>query len=323
MKRRLLFACSAVVIALVARAEVRTAATPSFAVAQLDAVNAGLAARGMSYRVAKMEYITAPGSGHFGTTVFSKDVGNRQTDTRFVPDLLLYASSNPGLVSYAIDTAEGAANGGLTGSDTAGAISRAMATWAGQTCAPIPMAQVGPLPSGLDLGVVQFILGFGGSPFNIADVTHAGWLPAAFFDQIETNGSQFIIGVTYTFFWVDGAGNPVDTNGDHKIDAAFAETYYNNSFQWTNQAVDFTSPLVDVETIALHESGHALGQDHFGQISLDGKGTQILQQQHVLDVSHLHFSPRAVMNAIYWDTERAPLGTDQAAHCAIWGTWPH
>jgi hypothetical protein len=321
MKRRLLFACSAAVIAVVAHAEVPIAAGPSRAVSQLDAVNVALAARGVNYRVAKMDYVTAPGSGRFGTTVFSKDVGNRQLDARFVPDLLVYAASNPGTVSYAIDTAEGAANGGLTGADTSAAISRAMATWAGQTCAPIPMGQVAPLPPGLDLGVVQNILGFGGAPFYLADVTHAGWLPAAFFDAIETDGSQFIIGVTFTFIWEDADGNPVDTNGDHKIDAAFAETYYNNAFKWTNQAVDFTSPLVDVETIALHESGHALGQDHFGKISLDGKGTQILQQQNVLDVSHLHFAPRAVMNAIYWDTQRAPLGTDRAAHCAIWGTW--
>jgi hypothetical protein len=304
-----------VAVAFVAHFDTRVTAGPSLAVSQLDGINVALAGRGVHYRVAKMDYITAPGSGHFGTTVFSKAVGNRQLDEQFVPDLLLYASTNPGLVSYAIDTAEGAANGGLTAADTSGALRRALATWAGQTCAPIPMGEVGPLPSGLDLGVVQNIFGMGGSPSYIADVTEAGWLPAAFFDQVDTNGSQFIIGVTYTFFWEDGSGNPVDTNGDHKIDAAFAETYYNNSFQWTNTVVDFTSPLVDTETIALHESGHALGQEHFGQIFFDGKGTR------TGDLSHLHFSPRAVMNAIYWDTQRAPLGTDQAAHCAIWSTW--
>jgi len=32
-------------------------------------------------------------------------------------------------------------------------------------------------------------------------------------------------------------------------------------------------------------------------------------------------SPRAVINAIYWGTQRSPLGTDAAAHCAICGTW--
>src|SRR5262249_11292019 len=179
--------------------------------------------------------ITAAASGQTGATVFAKDVGNRQLDFHFVPALLRYAASLPDVLVYAIDTKEGAANGGLTGADTAGAIDRAMATWAGQTCAPIPMGRV-TLPPNLDLGIVQNALGFGGPQAYVADVVHAGWLPGAFFDKISEDGagSTYILGVTFTLFWTDADGNPVDTNHDHKGDAAVREVYYNNAFSWTN-----------------------------------------------------------------------------------------
>jgi len=318
MSRRWLFVFVLAAFALTPFPGIRVIAAPSRAAETLDGINLKLASRAAAYRVAKMEYITARDSGQFGATVFAKDVGNRQLDFHFVPALLRYAATKPGVLTYTIDTKEGEANGGLTAAETSGALNRAMATWAGQTCAPIPMGRVA-LPPGIDVGIVQNELGFGGSQAYVADVVHGGWLPGAFFDAISPDGagSTYIIGVTFTLNWVDAAGNPVDTNGDHKLDAAIREVYYNDAFSWTNKVVDFTSPDVDVETIALHESGHALSQAHFGQIFFDGAGTKTPGFQ----LDHLHFAPRAVMNAIYWDTQRAPLGTDAAAHCAIWGTW--
>ena len=61
-----------------------------------------------------------------------------------------------------------------------------MATWDGVTCSTIPLTE---LPDfGWDWGVVQSILGYGGSGFPFADITHAGWLPPSFFDLIEPGG---------------------------------------------------------------------------------------------------------------------------------------
>jgi hypothetical protein len=292
---------------------VTESAPPPGCVRMLGALNTALKDQGKKYRVMMMEYITAPGSGQFGSTVFAKDVGNKQLAYHYVPALLAY----PGLFTYVVDRTEGNATGGLTNADTEPAIDRAMATWdnvigSGLSITKIPS-------SGADLGYVQWILGLGGAPYIVADVTHAGWLPGLFFDAISPpNGSSSILGVTFTFIWIDGAGNPVDTNGDGKFDAAFREIYYNNAFAWTTESVDWTSPLVDVETIALHESGHGLSQAHFGMIFNDGKGTA----EPGFQVNHLHFSPRAVMNAVYWDTQRTLLGTDVAGHRSIWQTWP-
>ncbi len=287
-------------------------ATEQLAVSALDAVNAGLAARAAPYRVGKAEYITAPGSGEYGATVFARDVGNRRLPFQFAPGLTFV----PGALVYAVDRGDGAATGGLGSADTEGAIDRAMATWGRVGCAPLTMVE-NVDAGGTDLGFVQAILGFGGSFDHVGEIVHAGWMPGAFFDQLTPGGGSFILGVTFTLLWTDADGNLVDTDGDGRADSALAEIYYNNAFGWTDQVVDFTSPVVDVETVALHEAGHGLSQAHFGRVFFDGRGSR------TGELDHLHFTPRAVMNALYWDTQRAPLTTDVAGHCASWANWEH
>ena len=68
---------------------------------------------------------------------------------------------------------------------------------------------------------------------------------------------------------------------------------------------------IDVESIALHEGGHGLSQAHFGTVFFDASKKY--------SVDHLHFSPRAVMNAVYWDTQRELLGSDVGGFCGILG----
>jgi len=274
----------------------------------LDDLNVALADEGQDVRVAMMEYITAPGSGEFGTTVFARNVGNKQLAYHWAPNLVML----PGALTWAVDETEGSAAGGLTPAQTSASIDAAMATWEGQTCSELNLFKV-PVPP-IDLGVVQYLLGFGGFPGRAAELTHAGWLPPAFFDAIAVDGSQYILGATFTFIWTSG-GVPVDSDGDGKIDVAFREIYYNNNFAWADTPEPWYSPFVDAETIALHEAGHGLSQAHFGKVFFDGKGDGSLQ--------HLHFAPRAVMNATYWDSQRELLGSDVGGHCSIWGSWPN
>jgi hypothetical protein len=106
---------------------------------------------------------------------------------------------------------------------------------------------------GLNIGLVETELGLTGGPFFLADITHAGWLPA---DVLPAN----VIGVTFTFIFVDPAtGAPTDIDNNGKLDVAFRETYYNDRFVWR------INGGIDVQTVALHESGHGLSQDHFGK----------------------------------------------------------
>ncbi len=97
-----------------------------------------------------------------------------------------------------------------------------MGTWNSQICSP-GLSIIKQPSSPVDIGVTQFIFGFGGLPFVFADITHAGWLPGGFFDLLVSGGGSFILGVAVTFHFVDADGNPTDINGDGKADTAFRE----------------------------------------------------------------------------------------------------
>jgi hypothetical protein len=136
-----------------------------------------------------------------------------------------------------------------------------------------------------------------------ADITHAGWLPAAFFNAIAPGGGNFILGVTFTFIFVDDDGNPTDVDRDGTADTAFREIYYNLNFGWSEGP---SRPRgVDIASVATHEAGHAFGLGHFGKVFIDNK-----------DV--IKFAPRAVMNAVYVSPFADLAGTDNASFCSIW-----
>ena len=91
--------------------------------------------------------------------------------------------------------------------------------------------------------------------------------------RTAASGGTFIIGATFTFIWVDVAtGDPTDMDRNGKEDVAFREIYYNNHFVWSVDTPAWTDSEIDVESIALHESGHGLSQAHFGMVFFDGMG---------------------------------------------------
>jgi hypothetical protein len=270
--------------------------------ATMDAVNAGLAAEGADYRVAMAEYVTGAGD-QAGATVISKNVGNKQLGFDFVPFDGRRGWSGPAGgpmddITYAIDQTGDAVPpfGGLTAAQTDAAIVRAMGTWDAQQCSSLPLLRNPDF--GIDIGVIAFIFGLGGSPFVFADVQHAGWR--------DINFGGGILGATFTFGFIDGSGNFTDVDNNGKLDAAFREIYYDPSFSWADDGVtDF-----DVEAVALHEVGHGLSQAHFGNIFIKNDGS-------------LKRAPAAVMNPFILGQTRSLLGTDNGGHCSIWGSWPN
>lgn len=152
----------------------------------------------------------------------------------------------------------------------------------------------------------------GGDPFQ-ADISEVGFLPGSLFDAVlGTGASQSVLGVAFTYVWINTAtGEPTDVNNDGYDDIALKEVWYNDAFGWTDSGDP--SQGIDIETVALHENGHALGFGHFGKISVTGNkpGNQ-----------KLHVSPRAVMNAVILGTQRDLLGTDKASYNSIYGDWP-
>ncbi len=269
----------------------------------LDAINVALAKEGKGYRVAYAEYITAGESNEVGQTIYARNVGNKQLDADFVPfDPRRAGWSGPVTgstddITYAIDQTGDAVPpfGGLTGAQTTGEIAAAMSTWNAVGCSSIPLIQNPDY--GLDLGYTAWAyFGVVGSPYVVADIMHAGWR--------DLNFAGGILGVTFTWFWVDGSGNPTDIDNNGKLDVAFRDIYYDPSWSWK------IGSNMDVQSIALHEAGHGLSQAHFGKVFVTNSNGK------------LHFSPRAVMNAGYVEVQQELLGTDVGGHCSIWASWP-
>ena len=245
------------------------------------------------------EYMTSSESQQMGRTIYYFNVGNKQLGAHFVPADPRRGGSTD--ITYAIDN-EATTDNGLTPAEVAAAIASAMETWEGVNCAKFNITRV---PYNGNLGVYSLLTGFGGSFDIVADIQHSGFLPKAFFNLLAPGGGDFIIGVTLTFVFDDGT-NLTDIDNNGMPDVAFREIYYNDAFTYRTN----TGAGIDIETVALHESGHGLSQAHFGKAfttNANGK---------------LHFAPLALMNAAYVGQLRYLLGTDNAGHCSIWGSWP-
>lgn len=309
-----------------------TTAAPSYAgeaeVKELgNAINARLAAAGVRFRLGKLEAYGVAGTT--GRSVFfnerafqipyhyvagdprrewSGDQSRRQDD-----------------ITCIIDGVENQTHSGL---DAIPALRRAMTTWDDVPSTRIPLTDLGNAP--FDLGVVQFLTTMGppnilgdvhpfepsGFPGPVADITHAGFLSGEWFNYMfgPVDGSR-TLGVTFVFSFDDGNGGETDIDGDGKIDTAFSEIYLNNSEslnwaidgQWT---VGSSAPRdFDIETIALHEMGHALSQSHFGMAFQTEEGGPV------------HFAPYAVMNPAYSRARHTLTGSDIAGHSVIWASW--
>lgn len=263
--------------------------------------NSGKAAKNYNIALYMAEYITAGDTEEMGNIVYFNNRGNKQLEGDFVPGLALDGTND---ISYYVDDNRPSLDLDVVLSNNA--IDRAMNTWDGIICSNLGMFETA--YDGRNTGFIAGVLGqileedFGGSGSYVADVLHGGWLPARVFDLVAPDGSQFILGVTFTIVFTDELGNLVDTDNNRKYDVAWREIYYNDNFSWND------GNHYDVETIALHEAGHGLSQGHFGKAFRSRNGK-------------LHFAPRAVMNAAYSGIQTTIGETDMAGHCSNWSSW--
>jgi Matrixin len=266
--------------------------------ALMQQVNRKLAASGLQVAVEQIEFFTI-GAGRPATRL-------HQSGSRWVAgDPRRLADGDH--ITYLVDQSDGATTSGLTNAQTEAAIDRAFATWGSERCLK-KVRFVKRADSGADPDIFDAFFGFGGlgNPF-LADIVNAGWLPPAFFDAVGgPGGAHGILAFTVSYVFVDDDDNPTDINGDNMLDTALAEVYYNDNFgnpvpgdrvnnPW---GININRPGIDVETVALHENGHALELGHFGP------------------------PPAAVMNPVYAGIRHSPLAVDEAGLCTVWGAWP-
>ncbi|NEM99147.1 hypothetical protein [Pontibacter burrus] len=249
-----------------------------------------------NYAVLKAEYITAGEDNTLGNVVYFNNRGNKQLDAHFLQE---YSEDGTTAITYYVDNNRPSLD--VSAAISEAAIDRAMSTWDASTCSSLDITKIA--SDGRATGFVAALLGLRGSYNYVADIVHAGWLPAAFFNAIAPNGAQSILGVTFTIIYLDENGNESDIDGNGKADVAFREIYYNDRFLWNDGST------YDIETIALHEAGHGLSQGHFGKAFA------------TVSNNKLHFSPRSVMNAAYSGVQTTITATDNGGHCSIWASW--
>lgn len=271
--------------------------------AYIAQVNDDLAERGLGIAVERIEWVGGGESHEAGQTVFANDRQLRLSSQWVSGDPNRNADGDN--ITHVVDQSFGTANTfnpqpPLNGEP---AIDASFDTWNGVNCSKLNIVK---LP---DVGINYSAILATGEPTDIfyADISTVGFIPGSLFDAVLGPGSSDnVLGVTFTFVWIDENGDPTDINSDGYDDVALKEVWYNDSFGWSTNGT-----LTDIETVALHENGHALGLGHFGKVFVTTKNNK------------LHVAPRAVMNAFILGTLQEPLGTDNGAYCGIYASWPN
>jgi hypothetical protein len=247
-----------------------------------------LRAEWMDLRVEQVEMLTI-GQGRASSRLHRQPF-------RWVPGDRRRAADGTNL-TYLVDLSDGFGASGLTAGPTEAAVDRAMATWSADIC--LQKAHVVKRAGGgSDPDIFDSRFGYGGfGNYRAADVVHAGWLPPDFFDRVAGPGSGgSVVALSVTFIYIGPDGEPTDLDGDGYLDTAHSEIYYNSGFSW---AVGAGAGAMDVQSVALHEFGHALGIGHIGP------------------------PPTAVMNPVYAGARTDLLPLDHAALCTVWASWPN
>lgn len=258
--------------------------------------------------------------------VTEQDVGNQAFQYQWVEnDPRRHAEAGLTLY-YRIDLSEPPP--GVSVAETEAAIEAAVATFEQVSCGRnLDLVRVETDPA-LNLGYIQNLvdLELGGEETPQADITFAGWLPAEFMTAAGVDGS---FGVALPVAWkTDGSlawgldlWDPTlsftDVNRDRKHDLFSTEVYFNEDWRYVTDDEDKANTLfyIDVQTIATHELGHALGMGHFGRstVILDANGEFI----------DLYVNPNSasLMNTSSYYQKRDLSGSDIASFCGLYANW--
>jgi hypothetical protein len=256
--------------------------------------------------------------------VVEQDVGNQAFHYQWVENDPRRHTAEGLTLYYRIDLTE--LPPGVSVAKTEAAIEAAVATFEQVRCGKDLRLVRLDADSDTDYGYVQHQVGMGGSPAPLADITFAGWVPAAFMAAAGVPGS---FGVALPAAWQtngslawgldvwDPSRSFTDVNRDRKHDLFATEIYFNRDWNYVTDNKELADTLfyIDVQTIATHELGHALGMGHFGRstVILDANGQFI----------DLYVNPHSasLMNTSSYYQTRDLSGSDVASFCGLYANW--
>lgn len=260
------------------------------------------------------------------TIIVSQDVGNQAFPYQWVGHDPRRHPSEGLTLYYRIDLTE--LPPGISAAETEAAINAAAGTFNRETCGTnFQLVRIDENP-GADLGWVQRqVLGTGGSDAPQADITFAGWLEDDFWTGIgfpnafglavpvlfDADGSSWIWGLDA----FDPTQATTDINNDRKRDLFATEIYFRRNANYVTDDEELGNTLfyIDLQTIVLHELGHALGMDHFGRTSV------ILDENGELVEVVINENSANVMNTNNYFVRRNLRGSDRASFCQLYGNW--
>ena len=287
----------------------------------LAELDAELEAAGSNVRVTKAELLVDGNTWDGSSTVIIANNRSRGLSSEWVAGdprrdgrvgvTWAFGSSHPSLPVTRNPNGSGARYVSLAQLDTQ--LQEGIAAWRDVTCSSAPITRVS-IPMGTDPDYLDdyFRVHRPSATYaQPADIVVSGWEPAAFFTAIAGPSGNSIIGVTFTFHFVDAAGQATDIDSDGKYDEALAEIYYNTRFWWGNQAPN----VVDFFSIITHETGHAMGLAHFGKVFVTQKDAA-----DGIQIADIKYAPKAMMNAVYVTGRSEIAGTDNSSFCQIWAS---
>eukprot|EP01083_Nonionella_stella_P152384 488364_1 len=156
---------------------------------------------------------------------------------------------------------------------------------------------------GKDVGYAEYLMSGGQSGLNrtVRDIVFGGFVPSNLFGD----GSETVGAATVLFDFED------QIMYENQGEISSAEIYFNNNFSW-GILEESVNGIFDIETVALHELGHALSQSHFhppGKIISSANG---MKPNDANDV---------VMAPLYFGVNHDLAGVDIGGHCSEWANW--
>lgn len=210
--------------------------------AELAALDAKLAAAGSRYRVAKAEFIVHH-EGLVPTTVTTIIANDRARGIGI--EWIARDPRRDGRVgiTYAIDPAQrhpdptfgfrpvtrnpdGSGLRPLTFAELETQLEAGVASWRDRPCSDAPADRVA-VPAGVDPDLLDELFVTGAPSPNyqqVSDIVQGGWQPNSFFTAFAGAAGSNIIGVAFSFWFVDDAGNPTDIDGDGNRDTGLVES---------------------------------------------------------------------------------------------------